>query len=164
MTLIHIPDGQDTDFVRAYFASINDHAAAVGVPLNFDMVGLSYYPARPWDVKAGYPAWRLSHLIDSMNYIATTLHKPVMIVETDWPHAGTPKDMPGTPEFAFTPEGQAQYYKALIEAIQAVPNGMGRGVLPWEVDNRKWDSVFDSDGNALPAVAVIGGLSGKSTP
>lgn len=91
-----------------------------------------------------------------MNYIATTLHKPVMIVETTWPHEGKPGDMPGTPEFPFTSQRQAQFYRALIRALYAVPDGLGVGVVAWNIDTLNWDSVFDAQGNALPAVRVLG--------
>ena len=91
-----------------------------------------------------------------MNTLATTYGKPIMIVETDWPYRGDIKPMPGTPEFAFTPEGQAAFYGALIRAVKAVPNGLGIGVLPWNQDSLTWQSVFDDKGRALPAVRVLG--------
>lgn len=154
LTMIHIPDGQDTEFVKGYFKTLADHAGPA--TLGFDLVGLSYYPSDPWDRKAGFDAWRLSHLTDTMNYVATTLHKPVMVVETNWPQAGKPADMPGTPEFPFTPAGQAQFYRALIRAVRAVPGGQGIGVAAWDTDTLNWNSVFDAHGNALPAVRVLG--------
>ncbi len=120
------------------------------------MIGLSYYPGTPWDRKAGYEPWHLSHLTDSMNYIAAVLHKPVMVVETSWPQASNAADTTGVPEFAFTPDGQVEFYTALIRAVRAVPNGLGRGVVVWEPDTLNWDSVFDAHGNALPAVHTLG--------
>lgn len=154
LAMIHIPDGQDAGFVKRYFANLAAHAGPAG--LDYDMVGLSYYPAAPWNRKAGFEPWRLSHLVDSMNDVATTLHKPVMVVETSWPQAGAPPAIPGTPEFPFTPDGQAQFYRALVRAVRAVPDGLGAGVLAWDTDTLNWNSVFDSRGNALPAVRVLG--------
>ena len=158
VTIIHMPDGQDTSFVKNVFSMLSDHGAKMSPPveLHFDVVGLSYYPGHPWDHKAGYPAWRLSHLAESMKFVAEVMHKPVMIVETAWPYSGTNADTTGTPEFAFTPDGQAQYFTALIKAVKAVPNGLGIGVIPWDMDTLNWDSVFDSRGKALPAVRVLG--------
>jgi len=156
-TILHIPDGQDTQFVKNYFRDLDASAKAQNIELNYDIVGLSYYPADPWDKKTGYDGWTLARLAASMNYIATTMHKPVMIVETSWPQAGERRDIPGTPEFPFTSAGQAQFYQALIRAVRAVPEGRSRGVVAWDQDSRKWDSVFDGQGNALPAVSVLGG-------
>jgi arabinogalactan endo-1,4-beta-galactosidase len=36
------------------------------------------------------------------------------------------------------------------------PNGLGVGVIAWEPDTLGWDSVFDSRGNPLLAVGVLG--------
>lgn len=156
LTLIHVPDGQDLGFVKWYFSSLADAAKAARVSLNYDMIGLSYYPDIPWDHKAGYEPWHLSHLTESMNYIALTLHKPLMVVETSWPQAGAPSDITGSPEFPLTPAGQVQFYAALLSAVKAVPNGLGRGVIIWEPDTLDWNSVFDAHGNALPAVHMLG--------
>ena len=77
-------------------------------------------------------------------------------METSWPQAGRKRDLPGTPEFPLTPDGQVQFYQALIRAVRAVPGDMGLGVVPWDQDSLNWDSVFDARGNALPAVRVLG--------
>ncbi|HET6382912.1 MAG TPA: glycosyl hydrolase 53 family protein [Armatimonadota bacterium] len=156
LTILHLPDGQDTGFVKWYFATLQSHEHAMGVNLDYNMIGLSYYPGRLWDPKTGYPAFRLSHLVDTMDYIARTLHKPFMIVETNWPHGGSPNGTTGTPEFSFTPEGQVEYYQALIRAVKSAPGGLGKGVIAWEIDSLNWDSVFDSKGNSLPAVQALG--------
>lgn len=156
LTLIHVPDGQNLGFVQWYFSSLADAAKAAPVALNYDMIGLSYYPGIPWDRKAGFDSWHLSHLTASMNYIAETLHKPLMVVETSWPQAGDTSGITGTPEFPLTPAGQVQFYQALISAVKAAPNGLGRGVILWEPDSLDWNSVFDARGNALPAVHTLG--------
>lgn len=155
-TILHVPDGQDTPFLRDYFRDLGTSARAQGIPLDYDIVGLSYYPADPWDKKAGYDGWTLARLSASLDYVAVTLHKPVMVVETSWPQAGQPQSIPGTPPFPFTPAGQVGFYRALIQAVRAVPDGLGVGVVPWNQDSLNWDSVFDSHGNALPAVRALG--------
>ena len=157
LTMIHVPDGQDPDFVAAYFRDLMKSAAAQQIDLDFDIIGLSYYPAHPWNKTLGYDGWILARLQQSMNQLARDYGLPVMVVETAWPRAGKPDDVPGAPQFAFTPAGQADFYRALIGAVKAVPDGLGIGVLPWDQDSRNWDSVFDDAGRALPAVAVLGG-------
>jgi arabinogalactan endo-1,4-beta-galactosidase len=159
LIMLHIPDGQDMSFVKWYlqFLETTGRAATPPVKFDYDIVGLSYYPADPWNRKAGYEPWHMSHLVDSMNWIATGLRKPVMVVETNWPRTGEPQQIPGALEFAISPAGQAQYYEALIGAVRAVPNGLGIGVLVWEPeDTLAWKSVFDDKGDALPAVRVLG--------
>jgi len=156
LTLIHVPDGQDLGFVKWYFLNLANAAHSSHVALDYDMIGLSYYPGIPWDRKAGFEPWHLSHLIDSMDYIAGTLHKPLMVVETSWSQAGNGADIAGMPEFPLTPAGQVQFYTALINAVRAVPNGLGRGVILWEPDTLDWNSIFDAHGNALPAVHTLG--------
>ncbi len=156
-TIVHVPDGQDPQFIAEYFRELFASAHKQNIDLNFDIIGLSYYPAHPWDKKVGYSGWKLERLQQSMNQLARDYGKPVMIVETAWPRAGNPEnDVAGTPQFAFTPAGQVEFYRALIGAVRAVPNGLGIGVLPWDQDSRNWDSVFDDQGHALPAVATLG--------
>jgi len=55
-----------------------------------------------------------------------------------------------------TPKSQVQFYTALIQAVRAVPEGLGIGVIVWEPDTSNWNSVFDRRGNALSAVLVLG--------
>lgn len=156
LTLIHVPDGQDLGFVKWYFSSLADAAKAAHVTLDYDMIGLSYYPGIPWDHKAGFEPWHLAHLTATMDYIAAALHKPLMIVETSWPQAGNTSGITGSPEFPLTPIGQVHFYAALIAAVKAVPNHLGRGVILWEPDTLDWNLVFDAHGNALPAVKALG--------
>ncbi|RYX83738.1 hypothetical protein EON83_13260 [bacterium] len=156
--MLHIPDGQDTGFIKWYFSLLDTTVqdAKPKLSLDYDLIGLSYYPSAPWDRKAGYEPWHMSHLTNSMSYLATR-GKPIMVVESNWPHAGKVQaELSGAPEFEFSPEGQAKFYQALIGAVRAIPNGLGRGVLAWETDTLNWDSVFDAKGNALPAVRALG--------
>ena len=158
LIMLHVPDGQDTAFVKTYFTRLETQARAATPALQFDydLIGLSYYPAAPWDLKAGYEPWHLAHLVESMNYLAATWHKPVMIVETGWPQQGEPKALPGTPEYPFTPDGQARFYQDLIRAVRGVPQGLGKGVVVWVANPMDWNSVFDQKGHALPAVRMLG--------
>ncbi len=155
-TILHVPDGQDSVFVRDYFRDLDASAKAQNVSLNYDIVGLSYYPSDPWDKKTGYDGWTLARLAASMNWVAVTLQKPVLIVETSWPQDGERQPIPGAPQFALTPVGQTQFYEALIRTVRAVPEGQGLGVIPWDQDSLNWNSVFDGQGRALPAMRALG--------
>ena len=83
-----------------------------------------------------------------------------MVVETEWPYRGEP-EAKGTPQFPFTPQGQADYYRALIAAVKAVPDGLGIGVVAWDQDMLKWGSVFDENGHALPGVRALGDVDAE---
>ena len=158
LTMLHLPDGQDLAFIKSFAAILeaNRRAAAPAMKSDFDMIGLSYYPAKPWNRKTGFEPWHLPHLVESMNYLAATLHKPVMVVETAWPQAGTPQPMPGAPEYPFTPAGQVQFYQNLLRAVREVPQGLGRGVVLWTAGPNDWDFVCDAQGKALPALRTLG--------
>ncbi len=47
--MLHIPDGQDTEFVRWFFGRVQQTNAELEQPSDFDIIGLSYYPGEPWD-------------------------------------------------------------------------------------------------------------------
>ena len=158
LTMLHIPDGQDTVFVKSYFSRLETAARRISLPFrdDFDMIGLSYYPAMPWDREAGYGPWHLSHLVESMHALAGALRKPLMIVETGWPQKGEAPPLPGTPEYPFTPAGQAQFYRDLLRAVREVPEGLGKGVVLWTANPYDVNAVFDAAGHALPAARALG--------
>ena len=155
--MLHVPDGQDSGFVRWFFERVQSGNAQLAAPFEFDVIGLSYYPAEPWDKTKGYDAWHLSHLAQTMAQLARAYGKPIFVVETNYPRAGEVRpDVPGAPEFAFSPDGQAAFYRALTQTVRAVPAGLGRGVLLWEPDWLDWRSPFDEKGQALPGVSALG--------
>lgn len=158
LTMLHLPDGQDLALIKSYVAILeaDRRAASPALKGDFDVIGLSYYPANPWNREAGFEPWHLPHLAESMDYLAATLHKPVMVVETAWPQAGAPPPMPGAPEYPFTPAGQAQFYQNLLRAVRAVPQGLGQGVVLWTAGPADWDFVCDAQGKALPALRTLG--------
>ena len=156
LCILHLPDGQDSQFVADYGRELFASAQNQKIDLNFEVFGLSYYPAHPWNKEFGFDGWKLANLAHSLKVLATTYHQPILVVETAWPRAGTPDETLGKAPFAFSPAGQADFYRALVETIKATPAGLGLGVVPWDQDSRNWDSVFDENGRALPAVGVLG--------
>lgn len=158
LTMLHLPDGQDPAFIKSYVAILqaDRRSASPALRGDFDVIGLSYYPAKPWNRKIGFEPWHLPYLTESMNDLATTLHKPLMVVETAWPQAGTPQPMPGAPEHPFTPDGQVQFYQNLLQAVREVPQGLGQGVVLWTAGPTDWDFVCDAHGKALPALQTLG--------
>lgn len=183
--MIHLDNGGNKPLYRDWF----DRAVATGV--DFDVIGLSYYPF--WHGS-------LDGLSANMNDVALRYGRDLVVVETSmgftledyapWEGlAGKPRKGPAAkPElvakvpFPMTPGGQADFTRALLDVIDHVPEGRGRGLFWWEpacipVPGSGWaeepgwvyvrekgpvgnewanQALFDFNGNALPALAVIG--------
>jgi arabinogalactan endo-1,4-beta-galactosidase len=143
--MIHIDQGGNVETTRWFFS----HVIAAGVP--FDVIGQSYYP------------WWQGSLVDLKNnlaFMANEYKKPIVIIETaySWrPNEYLHQHAP----FPETPEGQADFLKALATTVAATPHGLGKGVFWWEpaVDASRGDLVpralFDDKGHALPALHVF---------
>ena len=151
--MLHVSGGASADLMHWYFSNL--HAAAPA--LDFDIIGLSYYPD-------GNET--LADLAASMAFLAQTYHKPIMIAETSFPADGgtpSPKEIMHI-QYGRTPEGQSRFLSDLIKTVKAVPDGLGRGVLYWEID---WvyikglpqygcTPLFDNNFNARPALTALG--------
>jgi arabinogalactan endo-1,4-beta-galactosidase len=136
-----------------------DHVQARGVP--FDLIGLSYYPF-----------WHgtIASLEQNLNAAAARYGKPVVVVETSYPWRaggweGSVTD-PGAMTWPATRTGQAQFLSDLGHAVAAVPGSQGAGVFWWYPEAIPTNglfifdggslALFDSTGNALPAVTIFG--------
>ncbi len=167
--MIHIDRGGDITSSKLFY----DNILARGV--QFDVIGLSDYP---W--------WQgpLSQLKDNLTFLATSYHKPIIVVETGFPWVpqsigvdGHNYDAQQTESevlhFPATPAGQAEYIGQLMKIVQQTPEGLGAGIFYWAaawIPNKKWNpppwshdweerALFDEDGNALPALHVLGSSS-----
>jgi arabinogalactan endo-1,4-beta-galactosidase len=176
--MIHLDFGGANELYRGWF----DQATVRG--LDFDTIGLSYYP---------YWHGSLKDLGANLNDLALRYGKDLVVVETAY--AWTGDSPPGhhqvfQPELAETggypasPEGQTAFLRDLYATLGDVPGGRGLGVVYWEpawlpVDGTTWASragmeygddvvdehgsswanqaLFDFDGNALPSLRALGG-------
>jgi arabinogalactan endo-1,4-beta-galactosidase len=136
-----------------------DHVLARGV--SFDLVGLSYYPF-----------WHgtLTSLEQNLNATAARYGKPVVVVETAYPwRAGGWEGMvtdPGAMAWSATRDGQAKFLSDLGHAVAAVPANQGAGLFWWYPEAIPVNglfvfaggslALFDSTGNALPAIPDFG--------
>jgi len=153
--MLHYSQGGSTGGTQWFF----DHMNAYGVP--YDLIGLSYYP------------WWQGTLADlQANLQATALRygRDITVVETSYPwRAGGWESMAtnGTAmTWPVTPQGQAQFLLDVLDAVAAVPNGHGAGVVWWYPEAIQvpglfvWGggslALFDSSGNVLPAAAEYG--------
>lgn len=103
-------------------------AAAEGLH-TFELVGLSYYPL--WSKVT------LDSLSSHLRAIITAYGKPVIIVETGYPHTLTNADAAGNilgdaalvPGMPASPQGQLEYLRRLTSAVRL---GGGMGIVYWE--------------------------------
>ena len=153
--MLHYGQGGDAGGTQWFY----DHMNAYGVP--YDVIGLSYYS---W--------WHgpLSQLEANLLSAESRYHKPIMVVETSYPWrlggwesiATNTVPMTGT----FSPDGQAQFLKDLLGALESVPNGHGAGVVWWypeaiQVNGLSvWGGgslcLFDGSGDVLSAASDFG--------
>jgi arabinogalactan endo-1,4-beta-galactosidase len=162
--MIHLDRGGDNKTASWWF----DNALKNG--LKFDCIGLSYYPL-----------WHgtLAAMESNVNALAKRYGKDIYIVETGYPWVIDAKTMATEhvegdskgllPGYPASPEGQAKFLAQVLDIIQKIPDGKGKGLLYWAptwISTAKKPSPYDNlalinySGEALPAVQTLGG-SGK---
>lgn len=144
--MVHIDRGGDNRGSRFFL----DNFLAQGVA--FDTLGLSYYP---W--------WHgpMDTLRANLSDLATTYQKDIILVETAYPWEdnevlrGRQVDIPASPA------EQANFLTSIIDIVESIPYGRGKGVYYWEPDSiptngnvHGWHKMglFDSTGCALPGL------------
>ncbi len=153
--MLHYSQGGSTGGTQWFF----DHMVAYGVP--FDLIGLSYYP---W--------WQgtLPELQANLTATALRYGRDITVVETSYPWRAGGWESMVTNSAAMTwpvsPQGQAQFLRDVLDAVAAVPNGHGAGVVWWYPEAIQvpglfvWGggslTLFDSTGNVLPAASQFG--------
>ena len=141
--MIHIDQGGNSETTQWFF----DHLIAHHVP--FDVIGQSYYPF--WQGS-------LDDLRRNLAFQANRYRKPIIVVETAYNWRDSEKFDRGKKVFAETPEGQRDFYAALVKVVRETPNNLGKGVFWWEpmaegaIANR---GLFDDRHNALPGIHVF---------
>ncbi len=138
--------------------------------VNFDYIGLSYYPI--WHGKS------LDAVSTQMNSLVSKYQKPVVIAETSYPFTLGWNDYTNNvvglnsqiiSDYPATPEGQNAYTKALIDLIKKMPNQQGMGLCWWAPEwvafrgptanngsSMENLTLFDFTNNALPALNSLG--------
>ncbi len=131
--IVHLDEGNNNSKFRWFF----DNAKTNNV--KYDVIGMSYYPY--W-IKSDYTA-TIADLENNLNDMASRYGKEVMVVEVggDYTLVQNTKDM----------------LTAVINAVKAVPNNKGLGVIYWEPEGEKtWSgyqlNAWQSDGKPSPAL------------
>ncbi len=182
--MVHLDNGANRALFQTWF---DNYFARGGI---CDVIGMSFYP---------YWHGTLDELQANMNFVAERFGRDIVVVETSAAFTmesyaareGLPDDcrkgtaLRNVPAekfgFAPTPQGQCDYVRRLLQAIESLPDGHGRGFFWWEpawlpvpgsgwAEQPGWEYVheqgpggnewanqalFDYDGNALPALDVI---------
>lgn len=155
LIMIHHDKGADWT-ANSYFY---DKLVARNVP--FDVIGYSYYPKYDYNTSTG--AGSIADLKTALTNTATRYAKPVVVVETGFASRGA--QFEPQYEFPVSPAGQQQFLQALVDTVESVPNGLGRGVFWWYPEARPaggltvWQDgrygLFDQNGALLPAASVF---------
>ncbi|QNB16970.1 glycoside hydrolase family 53 protein [Paraburkholderia tropica] len=160
--MLHIDSGGDNAKSRWWF----DSAVQRGV--NFDLIGLSYYPQ--WQGS-------LDDLQNNANDLSARYGKDIIVVETAYPWTTSDGDAEpnamtntGTATFPPSPQGQSQFFAALTNVVKSIPDGRGKGIFWWEPEwiptpdvgwkvggGDQWDNntLFDFHGHALSSIDVF---------
>lgn len=131
------------------------HARDAG--LDYDIVGLSYYP----DWHGGLANYRRT-----LAALADEFQKPIQVVEAGYPWKTAPKWTEKTHmDWPLTPAGQAQFLRDVLDAVRGIPHGLGRGVWYWHPESivlpghYAWENgtcaLFDDRGEMLPGAAAL---------
>jgi arabinogalactan endo-1,4-beta-galactosidase len=140
--MIHIDRGGDKLTTKAFFDRLNSYK------VEYDVIGQSYYP---W--------WHgsLLDLRDNLDFMATTYHKDIMLVEVAycWRPAEYTRRAPPFPE---SPAGQRAFLDEVNRLVLSAPNHRGIGIFWWEPavsGHLRSRGFFDDQGNALPVIDVF---------
>ncbi|OAA60952.1 glycoside hydrolase family 53 protein [Niveomyces insectorum RCEF 264] len=165
--MIHLDNGWSWSTQQSFYSRVlqdgknsgrNNNDAPSLTTADFDTMGVSYYPF----YNAGAT---LASLRTSLENMASTWGKNLVVAETDWPtscpspRSAFPNDAKGIP---FSAAGQAAWVQAVAAVVAAVPGG--RGLFYWEpawVHNANLGSscadnlMVSSSGQALSSLSVF---------
>ncbi|RPB00544.1 glycosyl hydrolase 53 [Choiromyces venosus 120613-1] len=157
LTMIHLDEGYSWSTQKWFY----DTLAASGTfsMSSFDIQGVSYYPF--WSATGS----TLENFQTTVNNMASTYQKRIVVMETDWPvRCNNPSQIPTslTSAFPFSAAGQSSWAARVATIVKAIPNSLGAGVMYWEpgwIDNQVLGSPCDDnvlfDGDWSNANAVV---------
>ncbi len=151
--VIHIHGGGKPGLPKWFFEKLNRN------PVDFDIVGLSFYPA--WNDS-------MDALKKNMDEVVQVTGKHVFLAETSYPWREMGMKDNAAMQWPQTKEGQKQFLVDLTAALAAVPDHHGIGYCWWYPEAipvnglQIWrggrEALFDEHGNALPAMDAFGAV------
>lgn len=149
--MLHIESGGDLAKTLWWLR----HAREAG--LDYDMIGLSYYPDWHGD---------LATYRRTLAALAGEFALPIMVVEAGYPWKTAKKwTEKANMDWPLTPEGQAKFLRDVVQAVREIPGGLGRGVWYWHPESIQlpghyaWESgtcaLFDERGEMLPGARAL---------
>ena len=123
--MIHIDNGWNLTLQERWFNALVDTGKVK--TSDWDIFGFSFYPFYG-------TAATFANLKQSLNTIARKYHKPIHVVETDWPNQCSGKDAPelSEPSIPVSVEGQIEWVHKVADIVNQIPGGLGQGVNYWE--------------------------------
>lgn len=151
--MLHLDDGWNEDTQLWWYKSLI--ATGTVSSDDFDIMGVSFYPYYGTDAT-------LDNLQSSLNSLASTYGKPVMVVETDWPVSCDGVSLSDS-SVSVSAAGQSTWVSDIISVLDRVPNSLGQGLFYFEpayINNTALSSncddviLFDVDWTTWPATKV----------
>lgn len=154
--MIHLDNGWDWSTQQYFYKTVL--AQGTLVESDFDMMGVSYYPFYN-------SAATIASLKSSLNNMASTWGKEIVVAELDWPTScpnpgkAFPSDIKSIP---FTAAGQTTFIQEVASVVAGVKNG--NGIFYWEpawIHNANLGSscadncMFSQSGQALSSMNVF---------
>lgn len=151
--IVHTAAGGDAAKCIAYHQALRERT------LDYDILGLSYYP---W--------WHggLEGLKSNTRQLVERFEKEILVVEVAFPwNKGTAhQKFHGMDlDWPATPEGQSEYLRDVIDVVHKLPGNKGIGVIWWHPDSIPMPNLhiwmagscalWKSDGVALPAMEAF---------
>ncbi|KAF2102478.1 glycosyl hydrolase 53 [Rhizodiscina lignyota] len=131
--MIHIDNGWNLTLQERWFGAIT--AEGIVTTKDWDVFGFSFYPFYG-------AAATFDNLYHSLHTLAAKYHKPIMVVETDFPATGCTGGVYQNetfPAFFSEPElvplgvqGQLDWMAEITKIVRSLPNGLGQGTFYWE--------------------------------
>jgi arabinogalactan endo-1,4-beta-galactosidase len=162
LVMLHFDEGGNNADSRRFF----DHMVGAGV--QFDVIGLSYYP---------FFHGPLTDMRANVDDLATRYGKPIVIAESQYPWTLAGGDSTGnfvwqasqlSDGYPATPGGQLSFYNDVLSILAQVPDHRGAGLFYWEpewIPGVGWEpgagspndnlTLFSFTGQALPSVGLF---------
>lgn len=126
--MIHIDDGWNQTLQETWFSTLL--ATGKFGMADWDVFGFSFYPFYG-------TAATLDNLRASLTAMAKIYHKPIHVVETDWPNECSGPDAPelSEPEIPVSAQGQIEWVTDIVDIVKGLPGNLGQGFNYCERDS-----------------------------